>query len=619
MRTGRSPAGRGADRADPRRHQRLGPRPLPARTHRGRRRRRLPRDALHRRGRRTDEISTYEDLLAAYDLDAFVLTAPHHGDPRTAWLTERGVPFVTFGRPWDAPHDRSWVDVDGAAGTGQVTRRLLEAGHRRIAFIGWPPGSGVGDDRRAGWSRELVACGHGSRPRRPYPGRGRPGRGVRAPSCWPSTPRRPRSSAPATRSRSARCARSATTAPPSSASTTPRWRRPSGSPASASRCPKPRRAAWECSPTSWTATRPARTGAGAPGAVARGPHDRLTRLDPPSHTTGVRHETHPIPRRRRRGARRRHVARLRGLRRQRLRRRRRAAPSSSGGQAALQILIGSSGDAETKAVKDAAAAWATASGNTATVTPGPGHRASSSARRFAGGTPPDVFYVDAGRFADYASVGALEPYGDKIANPDDFYESLRTTFTYDGKLYCAPKDFSTLALQINTDLWAKAGLTDADVPTTWDQLTAVVPEAQGGEGPAAGHRRHPRPDRRVHGAGRRLDRQRGRQAGHRRHRRRTSQALEYVQGLLKQGYAAYPKQRRRRLGRRGVRQGQGRHDDRGQLDQGRDAERLPGREVHRAPAAGRPGGQGHALVHPVLGHRRQEQVKDAGDRRSSRR
>ena len=41
------------------------------------------------------------------------------------------------------------------------------------------------------------------------------------------------------------------------------------------------------------------------------------------------------------------------------------------------------------------------------------------------------------------------------------------TFTYDGKFYCAPKDFSTLALEINTDLWTKAGLTDADIPKDW--------------------------------------------------------------------------------------------------------------------------------------------------------
>ncbi|MDH6460520.1 multiple sugar transport system substrate-binding protein [Micromonospora sp. A200] len=147
--------------------------------------------------------------------------------------------------------------------------------------------------------------------------------------------------------------------------------------------------------------------------------------------------------------------------------------AQSSGPANLQILIGSSGDAETKAVQDAAAKWASSSGNQATVTPAQ-DLTQQLGQALAGGTPPDVFYVDAARFADYASVGALEPYGDKISNRDDFYESLRTTFTYDGKLYCAPKDFSTLALQINTDLWTKAGLTDADVPTNWDQLTTTA-------------------------------------------------------------------------------------------------------------------------------------------------
>jgi multiple sugar transport system substrate-binding protein len=68
----------------------------------------------------------------------------------------------------------------------------------------------------------------------------------------------------------------------------------------------------------------------------------------------------------------------------------------------------------------------------------------------------------------------LLAYGDQLKAKDDFYPTLVDQFTYDGKLYCAPKDFSTLALIINTDDWSKAGLTDADVPTTWDQLTTVA-------------------------------------------------------------------------------------------------------------------------------------------------
>jgi DNA-binding LacI/PurR family transcriptional regulator len=105
-----------------------------------------------------DEIATYDNLLSAYELDAFVLTSTHHGDPRTSWLAQREVPFVTFGRPWGAPDTHAWVDVDNAAGTRAATVHLLAQGHRRIGFLGWPKGSGVGDARRAGWRAALDAA-----------------------------------------------------------------------------------------------------------------------------------------------------------------------------------------------------------------------------------------------------------------------------------------------------------------------------------------------------------------------------------------------------------------------------------------------------------------------------
>ena len=107
-----------------------------------------------------DEIGQYAQLLEDHDLDAFVLTGTHVGDARTAWLAERDVPFVTFGRPWgerEAHH--SWVDVDGSAGTRAATEHLLGLGHRRIAFLGWPDDAAVGDDRRAGWQQACAAAG----------------------------------------------------------------------------------------------------------------------------------------------------------------------------------------------------------------------------------------------------------------------------------------------------------------------------------------------------------------------------------------------------------------------------------------------------------------------------
>lgn len=139
----------------------------------------------------------------------------------------------------------------------------------------------------------------------------------------------------------------------------------------------------------------------------------------------------------------------------------------------LTVLIGSSGAAETTAVKQAVADWSKKSGIKATV------QAASDlnqqlAQGFSSGKPADVFYLSTDALAGYASNGSIYAYGDKLANKSDFYPSLVKSFTYDGKLQCAPKDFSTLQLIINTDAWSKAGLTEADYPTTWDQLTAVA-------------------------------------------------------------------------------------------------------------------------------------------------
>ncbi|HZN17822.1 MAG TPA: extracellular solute-binding protein [Micromonosporaceae bacterium] len=89
----------------------------------------------------------------------------------------------------------------------------------------------------------------------------------------------------------------------------------------------------------------------------------------------------------------------------------------------------------------------------------------------AGGEPPDVFYVNDNKLPDLAKAGALEPIGDKVDNPNDFYESLRQSFTYEGTYYCPPKDFSTLQLVYNVDELAKANVKP---PTTWDELSAAA-------------------------------------------------------------------------------------------------------------------------------------------------
>ena len=145
----------------------------------------------------------------------------------------------------------------------------------------------------------------------------------------------------------------------------------------------------------------------------------------------------------------------------------------SSGPASIKVLIGSSGDAETKAVTDAASAWAAKSGNKATVTQAQ-DIGQQLGQGFAVGQPAGRLLRGRRPLRDYASAGSLEPYGDSFPGKSDFYPALRQAFTYKSKLYCIPKDFSTLGLQINTTAWAKAGLTAADYPTTWEQLAAVA-------------------------------------------------------------------------------------------------------------------------------------------------
>jgi DNA-binding LacI/PurR family transcriptional regulator len=111
------------------------------------------------------EVEQLRRLLEGADVDAFVLSATAYDDPRTDWLLERNVPFVTFGRPWGADDMNDpkhlWVDVDGYAGVRAATEHVLGKAGRRVAYLGWPQGSGIGDDRRRGWVAAMSDAGVG--------------------------------------------------------------------------------------------------------------------------------------------------------------------------------------------------------------------------------------------------------------------------------------------------------------------------------------------------------------------------------------------------------------------------------------------------------------------------
>lgn len=136
----------------------------------------------------------------------------------------------------------------------------------------------------------------------------------------------------------------------------------------------------------------------------------------------------------------------------------------------LQVMIGSSGEAETAAVNAAAGRFTEETGIDVEVIPAQ-DLAQQLTQGFAGGSPPDVFYVDPVQVRQFAD--SLFPYGSQIDDLDDFQPELVEAYTIDGEVFCVPKDGGALALVINNASWEAAGLTEDDYPTTWEELAAV--------------------------------------------------------------------------------------------------------------------------------------------------
>ena len=95
----------------------------------------------------------------------------------------------------------------------------------------------------------------------------------------------------------------------------------------------------------------------------------------------------------------------------------------------------------------------------------------------AGGTAPDVFYIDSSFYPYLQGEGVLNDISD-VVSADDYYETLASAFSTDGKLYAAPKDVSTLAIYANTAIFEKAGIALSEVPTSYEEFIKWAPGAQ---------------------------------------------------------------------------------------------------------------------------------------------
>lgn len=98
----------------------------------------------------------------------------------------------------------------------------------------------------------------------------------------------------------------------------------------------------------------------------------------------------------------------------------------------------------------------------------------------AAGTPPDVFAMDAPLFLDYQSRGVLlnlQPYVDKNLDmlKDVYPLTLEAYQTADG-YYGLPRDFQTIVIFYNKDMFDQAGLAYPTAEWTWDDLRSMAKE-----------------------------------------------------------------------------------------------------------------------------------------------
>lgn len=88
-----------------------------------------------------------------------------------------------------------------------------------------------------------------------------------------------------------------------------------------------------------------------------------------------------------------------------------------------------------------------------------------------GGAMPDVFWMHTNEFIKYASNDMLMPLDEVIGDGfQNFPEGLTSLSMYGGVHYGVPKDFDTIALLYNKELFDKAGIAYPDDTWTWDTM-----------------------------------------------------------------------------------------------------------------------------------------------------
>ena len=91
-----------------------------------------------------------------------------------------------------------------------------------------------------------------------------------------------------------------------------------------------------------------------------------------------------------------------------------------------------------------------------------------------GGAMPDVMWMHSNQFYKYVTAGTLANLDDLEYDYTPYPEGVTGLYTYEGSHYAIPKDYDTIALVYNKEIFDAAGEPYPDDTWTWDTLLEVA-------------------------------------------------------------------------------------------------------------------------------------------------
>ncbi|MBL8160533.1 MAG: extracellular solute-binding protein, partial [Anaerolineae bacterium] len=92
----------------------------------------------------------------------------------------------------------------------------------------------------------------------------------------------------------------------------------------------------------------------------------------------------------------------------------------------------------------------------------------------AGGTGPDMYFFHGNWMQQFVDGGLVQAWPEeRVAQLREKLDGIDTNLI-NGSLYAYDEGFDTTVIYYGKKAWADAGLTDADIPKTWDELISLA-------------------------------------------------------------------------------------------------------------------------------------------------